>query len=244
MAKSRHLGDCRLCGTHGPLEHSHIVSRAAYRRALGVLPGEPVQRQLMRVASGVAELTSKQVKEYLLCRACEERFGRWETLSFPMLSQLNSSLPWLEAVSPVAGPVHDSQGVNVRSLALFGLSLFWRASVSKEFATYLGAYEGPLGKYLLGEANFPNEAVLVVTLLDHRGRTAARIDRGFMLYEGSRQDGYDCHRLTILGVDMRLFCGARVPSAFYELCFVQTGRVVVKPSDEFVEELAPSLALS
>jgi hypothetical protein len=47
MGDSAVLGTCRLCGAYGSLENSHIVSKAAYRRALQGPDGEAPERQLV-----------------------------------------------------------------------------------------------------------------------------------------------------------------------------------------------------
>lgn len=124
------------------------------------------------------------------------------------------------------------------------MSLFWRLSVSKEFQPSLGTSEPDVGAYLLGEASFPASALLFVTLLDHSNGSWVRVDRSLTTFSESAEDGYAVHRLAILGVDMRLFFGPRVPKEFYDLCFARTNRVALKPSDAFAAEIAPFLASS
>jgi hypothetical protein len=238
------VGDCRLCGAHGELEDSHIVSRAAYRRALLGPAGEAKQPHLVRVTKDASVPTGKQITEYLLCRGCEERFGGWERYAFPLVSQPDETFPWMAALKPYQVSVFDSSSVDTATLALFAMSLFWRLSVSKEFEPSLGQLEPDVGAYLLGQAPFPAKALLFVSLLANLNGARPRVDRCFMTFAGSAEDGYEVHRFVILGVDMRLFFGPRIPRDYDQLSFARTKRVVVKSSKEFAQEIAPFLAAS
>lgn len=236
------VGTCRLCGAHGPLEHSHIMSSAAYKRALQGPAGEPKQRQLMLVKRGSAVRTNKQMKEYLLCGACEDRFCKWEDYAFPILSQRDQSFPWLAQLTRgVTEPLWDSSAVDVSKLGLFGASLFWRFSVYRGSQVSLGAQEEPIGRYLLGRSSFPAGVVLIITLHDPSGAKLTRADRGFSYSDTAlKHDGYAALRIILLGLDMRLFFGTRIPRGFYQLCFVRTAHALVQAADAFVvDSLAP-----
>jgi hypothetical protein len=68
------VGQCRLCGSVGPLEHGHIVPKFIFRwlknaSATGYLRGGPDFN--LRKQDGP--------RDYWLCGACEDRFNRWET---------------------------------------------------------------------------------------------------------------------------------------------------------------------
>jgi hypothetical protein len=247
MAKGNpKVGTCRLCGAQGPLEHSHIMSSAAYKRALQGTAGEPEQHQLTKVTQGQSEQTNKQMKEYLLCRVCEERFSKWEAYAFPIMSQVDKTFPWLANVTPgVTEPLWDSSDVDVSKLSLFAASLFWRFSVYRDSQLSLGAVEEPIRQYLLGQSPFPADAVLVVTLLDPSGAKLTRSDRGFSYSDvPARRDGYEAARVTLLGVDLQLFFGQAVPVEFHRLCFVRTAHVLVQPTDAFVMKILAPLILS
>jgi hypothetical protein len=237
-------GKCRLCDEYGPLIESHIMSSAAYSRALDGPPGEPREKQLVRVTAECSIFSNTQMKEHLLCRACEDRFGIWEAYAFPMLSQGDNSFPWLTAVRPFFREIADSSRVDVEKLTGFGASLFWRFGEYHDSKTSLGPEEPSFRRFLLGREPFPASARLTVALLDHSRATVGRVDRSFATFATGREDGYDVHRLLVLGVEFRLFVGRHVPESLDELCFARTGRVVVRTSDLFAREIGPHLLAS
>jgi 5-methylcytosine-specific restriction endonuclease McrA len=91
---------CRLCGVHGPLKLSHIVSKAAYRRIPEGPDVEVPERQPVKVTATTSVRTNEQWTERLLCARCEDRFGKWETYAFPLLSQSDGTFPWLAILPP------------------------------------------------------------------------------------------------------------------------------------------------
>jgi hypothetical protein len=241
-AKKRRVGPCRLCGAQGALVLSHIVSKAAYRRAKQGPNGEAPQDALVEISREGAHLTKEQMKEYLLGRCCEDRLGVWEGYAYPMLSQRDRTFPWLAASRAVGGPLAESSAMDVDTLARFLLSIVWRLGVYKN-ATHRqeSAHEDATRRYLLGETPFPQEAVLSVTLLDPSASTLPRVDRLFTDLGRVRGDDYTLYQVTILGVDVRLFMGRGVPREFYPLCFARTKLVAVRSSDDWARQHASSL---
>jgi hypothetical protein len=47
-------------------------------------PGEPREKQPVKVTKEAAVRTSAQMHEHLLCEGCEDRFGKWEDYAFPV----------------------------------------------------------------------------------------------------------------------------------------------------------------
>jgi hypothetical protein len=244
--KQRHAsksGLCRLCGVDGPLINSHIVPAAAYDRVSDRDATHPAHRNPVQVTRGASVLTSQHWRAYLLCRTCEERFGVWEAYSFPQLAQPDGSFPWLSqvrkldtrAADPDTGHVAISEGVNVPTLSLFAVSIFWRLGVF-DTSKSLGAEESACRKYLLRQSNFPERATLMVRLLDSSAVRIGRVDRAITTYETALGDGYFLHRLLLLGAEFRLFLGAQA-STLRVLCFARTGVAVVAPSDTIAREL-------
>jgi hypothetical protein len=239
MGRKRVVGACRLCGAYGPLEKSHIVSKAAYRRAAQGADGETPELGLIEITRDGVRRTTKQMKEYLLCRVCEDRFGNWERYAYPVLSQRDRVFPWLAACTTVAGQLADCSAMDVDVLARFLLSIVWRLGVYKAAKTRQeSADEESTRRYLLGQTAFPAQAVLSVTLLDPSASTLGRVDRLFTNLWRGGGNGFALYQVVILGADARLFMGAGVPQDFYSVCFARTKLVRVRPSDEFAREHA------
>ncbi len=113
---------------------------------------------------GPAALDSKQLKEKLLCKCCEERFKKSEDYFYELIdiedrcwiskaSKLTS-----QALSNPRPPSIDltASGIDVPKLAYFVLSVFWRCNVSSrnELASYRNsfgkAFAEEVEQYLLG----------------------------------------------------------------------------------------------
>ena len=147
------------------------------------------------------------------------------------------------------GEIADVSAFDVAKLTVFGASLFWRFSVSRDYAAHLGRYdlgpyEPPLRKFLLGEMGFPEGTRLIFSLMDYSTMTIARVDRSFGFAPCPKNSGFRSHRFTILGVDMLLFVGGRIPSSSLEVCLARTGRVIVRPSDFYARQFGRALETS
>lgn len=70
---SKKLGECRLCGQHGPLQLSHIIPACVYRWLKST--GGPI-----RLSTEPNRRVQDGLKEYWLCLQCEDRFGKREKL--------------------------------------------------------------------------------------------------------------------------------------------------------------------
>ncbi len=171
------VGVCRLCGVHGLLLQSHIVSKAAYRRILLGPDIEVPKRQPVKVTPNASVLTNEQWTERLLCRVCEQRFGNWERYAFPLLSQADGTFPWLAGSTHLGGrAAHSPKAVDATKVSLFAASLLWRLSVSGR-STSLGPYESEFRNYLRVDGTpFPERSRLVITLLDHSRVTYGRVE--------------------------------------------------------------------
>jgi hypothetical protein len=91
-------GPCKLCGTVGPLQWSHIMPRWTYRRVGQFGEGDG---KVISVDGKRAIFDATQLAAHLLCRACEERFGRWETYVSKIVLQVDESLPALGLLVPI-----------------------------------------------------------------------------------------------------------------------------------------------
>ena len=172
---ARPVASCRLCRETHLLCESHLIAKSFYKR-LRDDEGIFVNRHDGRLIS-----TDHQVKEYLLCTACEERFSRngesWvfansaSLTGFPLRSALYR-------VTAIAGNEQsltfraDVPGVEINQLVYFATSVIWRASVGtwnllerwfdSSNKPDLGIHEEALRLYLLGRASFPPDGSLSI----------------------------------------------------------------------------------
>src|SRR5258708_5086234 len=122
------LGICRLCGVEKPLIKSHFMPKALY-------PKNPVL-----VTERTSLPTLEQMKEYLLCRPCDNRFNdkgesevvRWlapkTRKRFPLLEKMKVALCRFSGPR-FSGYSGTDIGVNTDHFAHFALSILWRAGV-------------------------------------------------------------------------------------------------------------------
>jgi hypothetical protein len=171
------VGICKLCLEIKELQLSHLYPRALYS-ALRNEDGGNSNPVLLTQDTEVQK--SGQIKDYLLCRECEQYFNRhgerWVTRfvfdgrTFRLRDILLNATPVEQTeddkLIPYAGA--EILHVNMDKLIFFGLSLFWRASVHKwtlldtEIHLPLGPDEEPLRQCLLGQVCVPNNMAMSV----------------------------------------------------------------------------------
>jgi hypothetical protein len=235
------LGPCRLCLVEGERRKSHILPAWAYRRIVANLPSPA--RPLQVRAEATIE-TDRQIWEYLLCDACEERLSPWENYASKVLVQEDGPFPWLAGCTPVVSrddlEALDASGLDTDALCRFGSSVIWRASVSREAVPglSLGTYDEQFRRYLFTDgAPFPEKAALVAYLQKPPKTNLPPADQIVTLPVQKRNSGYSCHKFALCGVVFYLFVGGQVPDVFSVLCLARTRRVCAIPSDRFMEDL-------
>lgn len=235
---------CRLCLKEAALQDSHLLPRSAYRylRMLGPRGNlDPIFLSANKLLQ-----TSRQVKEYLLCSDCEDRFNnrgeRWCLRNcdrgqgrFGLRKILASHVPrWDHNGFQVYDGV-DMADVDVESLAYFGLSVFWRAAVHRwktpdgTVKIDLGPYEEPLRRFLLDEVLFPGKILLTVRVSD----------LGNVMWTPVQKNSAGFHSLTfgMLGLVFNLAVGSKIPHEFYSLATVPNSRKLlwrVRNQDDFL----------
>jgi hypothetical protein len=131
-------GKCKLCLKEKDLQDSHLLPRTLYRMARGV--GAKGNQDPFVVTRQASKQSSHQMKDYLLCRDCEQLFSRiGEAYVMRLVTKQKGDIPLLEtlnAVRPtVAGSewraysLADTPAIDRAKIAYFALSVFWRASV-------------------------------------------------------------------------------------------------------------------
>jgi hypothetical protein len=130
------VGTCKLCLQTRDLRESDLLPKALYR--MSRWDGDPNPNPLHLSARGSVR-TSRQIKDYVLCRDCEQRFSRnGERYAMSQVNR-NGSFPLLKTLQ--ASPFAKRSGgfafydlamtpsIDRRRLGSFALSFFWRATV-------------------------------------------------------------------------------------------------------------------
>lgn len=175
------VGKCGLCQESKPLQLSHLIGRAMYKmsREKGYDP--------VVMTPKVATHTQRQVKEFMFCRDCEDLFNKGGESYVTRLVYDGESFPLLDRIklSPFAGRVNGGGleefsgrklGIDTDKLGYYAISLVWRAAMEKwrtleRQTTTVEMNEKQreqLRQYLLGRADLPRDAGVVVTVCTDR----------------------------------------------------------------------------
>lgn len=235
MPRKAQFGTCRLCLQQRWLRLSHFLSAFLYRKSLQ--PGARNPHPVM-ITNKRAITTAMQVKDYLLCRDCEERLNKhgetwaagqvYDGKAFPLLDRLNLALPFWE--TPQTRAVSGfAAGIDTNKLAYFGLSILWRAAAHKwrmldgQTTTIdLGDYEEPIRKFLLGEISLPNDIIVVATactdwLSQGSFYTPCRV----------RGNPNTAYAFLARGIKFTVLAGSNLPASMRELCCVGSKQKLV-----------------
>lgn len=94
------IGTCRLCQTPNiELRDSHIIPGWAYERIRqqAALDSYSTNKNPLRVKeNGIAVQVSNEIKEYMLCDACEQKFGIQENWFKQLTEPETDGLPLLQ----------------------------------------------------------------------------------------------------------------------------------------------------
>ena len=227
------IGICRLCLQNRQLQDSHLLPKALYRMCR--FEGTPNPNPLMVSARGSMQ-TSKQIKDFLLCRTCEQRLcanGERYAMSqvsrregFALLKTLESSSNRRSGGDLTFYYETSSLGIKRVKLAYFALSVFWRASAHTWCRPErnvpmisLGEYEEPIREYLLGTGPYPSDlAVLLFVCTDFLSQN--------VFYEPSKGTDLDPKTWTfgVRGLNFFLSCRDGMPESMTNACIVNGSR--------------------
>jgi hypothetical protein len=131
--------------------------------------------------------SSHQVKDYVLCRECEQRFSKHgedyvmrlvtkRTGEFPLLKMLEAISTSMKTAKWAAYSAADTPAIGRAQIAYFALSVFWRGSVhtweqesGEKVHIDLGKkYNEQIRRYLIGETSIPKNATLLVAVCTDR----------------------------------------------------------------------------
>jgi len=228
-------GICKLCLLEKDLQRSHLMGRALYKILRENDGDDPIVMTPKLVTH-----TSRQVRDYVLCKSCEDRFSKngeayFGTLvarknGFPLLDKLRLALAHREekGYAEFSG---DRIGVDTDKLAYFALSALWRSGAHKwstlagqTTSVDLGHYTEVLRKFLLGETQFPSDVAVIVTVCMDKG------SQGFIFMPGQvREAKPDIqYTLAVLGIELRVIVG--IPASRLETvcCFHSANKVLFR----------------
>jgi hypothetical protein len=227
-------GQCKLCLKDKNLQDSHLLPSSLYKmgRDPERNPPDPIV-----ITSEISHHTSKQVRDYLLCRDCEQLFNKngehwvmqqvYNGKRFPLFDRLKLALhvyasPTLPAYSGTA------VGIDTGKLAYFALSVLWRASVHKwvmdgqTISISLGVYEEVIRKFLFGETAFPLDVIVITTVCtDALSRESSYVP--CLVPENS----FTAYAFLTRGINFRVLVGNNLTSQIRELCCVTGAKKLI-----------------
>jgi hypothetical protein len=236
---SRPTAPCLLCRNVKLLAESHFLPKAHYKLIRDAPNGKSAF-----VGSKESVDTTRQVKKYLLCDECEDRFNargeNWvqaNSLTVDGEFQIRDALRtanahgWAE-VNGRNGVEHISiysgigtRGIEIDRLTYFAASVFWRAAVTDWnicgrtlHRLQLGPYQTPLRDFLMDEGPFPEDAALIIFVAsEDQPLRAACFPIGF------KPDGrYYKYNFHIPGIGFVMSLGKRIPQELRRMCAVHS----------------------
>ena len=192
-------GICKLCLNEDDLQDSHFHGKALYRlsRADGQDP--------ILLSPNLITQDQKQIKDYLLCRSCEQRFSKMgEEYTMGMVDRSKDGFKMMDLIRAnhwnrrTAGEYTmysgASIGIDTDKLAYYALSIIWRGT--HVWPTYrdraagglkVGDHEEKIRRYLVGTNPYPPNVVVKVSascvhfhdarhlVRRHSGRSSPRV---------------------------------------------------------------------
>jgi hypothetical protein len=243
-------GKCKLCLQTKELQCSHLLPSSLYKKSRWENSRNPNPALLS--GRGVVQ-TSNQIRDYVLCRDCEQLFsrnGECYTMSqvehrgtFPLLNTLRAVAP--TKVNAVFS-WYDRKAVpriDRDKLGYFASSVFWRASAHKwkdaRTNVRLGACEERFRQYLLGQEPFPRNAVLMLVAC-----TDAMAQNTFYLPSLGLKNEITMYTMQIRGLNFMMMIGESMTNAMRSLCCVTgaDGWIVARSCRDKIVEAAQRIA--
>ena len=251
-------GTCRLCLKEEDLQDSHFFPASAYKLCRDA---KSLKNPIL-LTDNTAAQSSLQMTAYLLCAACEDRFNvngeRWvhrnlATLErFPIQEAIAKANPIVSGPELAAYAGANIENIDVEKLVYFGLSIFWRAAVHRwtisETASPtkripLGPYEDPIRRFLVGEAGFPENTVLMITVWPY---AEPRAPLGFHTPVSQNKGRFRIHQFYIHGLDFKLAIGKLMHESMRKMCTYNSPEKLIfastKAAQQTVETYSKAIA--
>ncbi len=225
-------GTCPMCLTLDVrLQYSHFLPQAIYKSLRA--PSTNANPNPVSMTRYEVKQTSSQRRAYLFCSQCEGRLSRngenWVLRNalkndgtFKLRSVLERYRCQLDhsrtAAIYYAAKIPE---VDISALTYFATSMFWRGSVypwnaSRTRPVPLGPYEEPLRRFLIGEANFPEDVMLSVSV-----RIPSQIEKLTLSPMGEWRDLQFFGRFSMPGFAFAIIAGPKIGSELRQFCFVR-----------------------
>jgi hypothetical protein len=217
-------GTCKLCLLEADLCDSHYMPRAMYKysRAPELKTPHPVV-----LSGGKPKQGTAQVRDYVLCQVCEDRFRRngetWVLAQIPhdygepflLHAAANAVTPAIIEPDRVLIAGRTTPGFDMDKLIYFGASIFWRGAAHRWQPidgyevpmVHLALYQEELRLFLLGQASFPADVSLIVMLWPYE-----KVPPGALLPDSSPGTGWERYWFYITGLGFVLDFGRSVPA--------------------------------
>jgi hypothetical protein len=226
---------CKLCKQDRELRSSHFLPAAVYAQLRSPADQNP---NPVLITKNVSMATSKQIKDYVLCAECEERFNKFgENWVLANMARPEGFL--MQDAVTAAKPIASNENfacysgaaipaIDMEALVYFALSVFWRASAHtwKNVSGYmegieLGPFEETIRRFLLGE-QFPDNTVVLVSVWPTKDVLLAAYTprRG-------KAPGCHCFNFLIPGLEFKLMTGKGIPEDLRAMCsYASPGKVL------------------
>jgi hypothetical protein len=230
MAKSKPIGQCKLCLQTKELRDSHLMPASLYKKTKW--EGTKNNNTMVVSARGAIQI-SLQVQDYVLCHDCEQLFSaKGERYVMRLVTDRKGKFPLLEQIR-AAKPTKDSgvfqwfdqaalPTVDRTSIAYFALSVFWRASAHKwrvpgeeSPQIRLGPYQEPRRTFLLGETAFPDDLMLMFVVCTDRPS-----QNSFYAPTRSGKNENTTHMLQARGLSFLMTTGKKITDVMKSSCLV------------------------
>jgi hypothetical protein len=242
------IGKCALCLQTKELQESHYLPKGVYGacRASTLDNPNPVV-----ISGGRAQQSQRQMKDYVLCRDCEQRFNKrgeqWVLKRipkdygdrFPLQDALKSCEPIRLGRGICLFPGAKMKEFDMAKLVYFAMSVFWRGAAHRwkaieggiPPAVHLGEYKELIRKFLMDQGPFPEGVALTVMVWPNdKVLNAALLPR-----PASADDGR--YWFYIPGLGFILHLGKNVPSLIKERDSYHSPEKFVTVSVQFAGEV-------
>ena len=242
---SRKERQCKLCLQSKKLVESHLMPRAVYEAARR--PGNDT----ILVSPEVVMPATRHVKDYLLCRDCENLLNcDGESWVLPRLATTYTHFPMHQALVSEVPIMVDSEFtvysgarnplIDVDSIINFSMGLFWKSSVhswkggrSKEPLIELGPYSERFRSFLFDKTKFPEHVALWVCAASPHSAIL-----GFHApYEAERSQTWRNFLCLVPGIHFMLAVGKGIPHDLSKFSISHNLKAPILVSDPFTENM-------
>lgn len=244
-------GICKLCLQLKDLVDGHLISAGIIKDLREPQLSNP---NPLTLTKKIAVQTSKPISDYMMCRECDDSLAqRGETWTIPNLATMNSfpirgaldhakPLTKIGRLAAYAG--RDVPGLDMESLGLFGLAMFWkcashpwRDATNNRIDIDLGPYREPLRRFLNRETAFPGNISMLISIPTGEVMIGA--------YTPRRGQERKFHNFVfyVPGVEFTLCTGKEIPRELRVCCSYNSPNKLIYLSDAAAENTSSSFDL-